>query len=66
MNLTTYRLNYSAETIPVSFENQSQISSLPMYPELSDDVIERVVNVIKLFYCVNREDVSFGVLDYKS
>lgn len=46
-------LNYSAETIPVSHENQSQILSLPMYPELSDDAIEWVVNAIKSFYSAN-------------
>jgi dTDP-4-amino-4,6-dideoxygalactose transaminase len=35
---------------PVSVEYQSQILSLPMYPELSEEAIKYVCSAIKEFY----------------
>lgn len=43
-------LNCREEDFPVSFANQSQILSLPMYPELSDEAIHKVVGAIRAFY----------------
>jgi dTDP-4-amino-4,6-dideoxygalactose transaminase len=43
-------LNQKASDFPVSFANQSEILSLPMYPELKEEAIEKVVEAIKIFY----------------
>jgi len=43
-------LNHKPSDFPVSYQYQKQILSLPMYPELSDDQIDYVVNSIKEFF----------------
>jgi len=50
-NMPAYRyLNYKSTDFPISSEYQSKILSLPMYPELSNQQIKKVVDVIKSFY----------------
>lgn len=43
-------LGYRPEVLPVAFKYQSEILSLPMYPELSQEQIEYVVETIKAFF----------------
>jgi dTDP-4-amino-4,6-dideoxygalactose transaminase len=50
-NMPAYRyLNYKPTDFPISSDYQSRILSLPMYPELSNQQIRNVVDVIKRFY----------------
>ena len=50
-NMPAYRyLNYESTDFPISSDYQSKILSLPMYPELSNQQIRNVVDVIKKFY----------------
>ncbi len=50
-NLPAYRyLGHTPEDFPVSTGLQSQILSLPMYPELTGEMIEYVADTIRLFY----------------
>lgn len=44
------RLGHSREDFPVAYRNQQQILSLPMFPELTEDQINAVVNVIRDFF----------------
>lgn len=49
--MPAYRyLGYSPEKIPVAAAYQSQILSLPMFPELSEEQIDTVCNAIREFY----------------
>ena len=43
-------LGHQASDFPVAHEFQNEILSLPMYPELTHEQIEYVVNSIKEFY----------------
>jgi dTDP-4-amino-4,6-dideoxygalactose transaminase len=43
-------LNHKPSDFPVAFQGQSEILSLPMYPELSDEQIEYTAQAIKEFY----------------
>lgn len=50
-NLAAYSyLEHSTNDFPIAEKYESQILSLPMYPELTDDKIEYVSKVIKKFY----------------
>lgn len=50
-NLRAYSyLNHSLEDFPVASAYQSQILSLPMYPELTIEMIDYVVDSIKRFF----------------
>ena len=54
-NMPAYKyLNYKKTDFPVASEYQSKILSLPMYPELTDQQINNVVDVIKDFYKSNK------------
>lgn len=44
------RLGYNSEDFPVAYQNQQQILSLPMFPELMDDQINEIVETIKDFF----------------
>ncbi len=44
------RLGHKPEDFPVGYEYQSEILSLPMYPELTEEQISYVVEKIKEFY----------------
>jgi dTDP-4-amino-4,6-dideoxygalactose transaminase len=51
-NLKAYAyLGHKAEDFPVASSFQSQILSLPIYPELKPEQIEYVASCIKSFYC---------------
>lgn len=43
-------LGHKSFEFPVAYQTQNEILSLPMYPELSSDQIEYVVNSIKKFF----------------
>ena len=43
------RLNHQPEDFPVAFKNQSQILSLPIYPELTDAQMDVVIGAIREF-----------------
>jgi dTDP-4-amino-4,6-dideoxygalactose transaminase len=43
-------LNNSHEDFPNAYENQSKILSIPIFPELSDDQMDYVVDSIKEFF----------------
>jgi dTDP-4-amino-4,6-dideoxygalactose transaminase len=43
-------LGYAPEDLPVSHQVQNEILSLPMYPELTDEMIAYVVQAIREFY----------------
>jgi dTDP-4-amino-4,6-dideoxygalactose transaminase len=43
-------LNYDRKDFPVSCEIQNKILSLPIYPELTDDMIDYICNSIAEFY----------------
>lgn len=59
-NLEAYNyLNYSPSDFPVATRYQDEILSLPIYPEMSDAMIEYVVHKIKSFY--TRIDLSDDV-----
>jgi dTDP-4-amino-4,6-dideoxygalactose transaminase len=50
-NLPAYQyLGYKPEDFPVATELQDQILSLPMYPELGEDMIAHVADSIRSFY----------------
>jgi len=50
-NLEAYGyLNYPEGSFPVATKLQSEILSLPMYPELTEEMIAYVTNQIRLFY----------------
>lgn len=44
------RLGISPEMIPVAARNQQQILSLPVFPEMTDEMIEYVVQAIRRFF----------------
>jgi len=44
-------LSYSPNEFPIAYAYQSQILSLPMYPELKEEQIKYVCEVISSFYC---------------
>ena len=53
-NLKAYEyLNYSRSDFPVASAYENKILSLPMYPELSEEMINTVAEKIKLFYSNN-------------
>lgn len=43
-------LNYSKESFPVSYANQQEILSLPLYPELSEEQIILVTGAVRDFF----------------
>lgn len=43
-------LGYTAEDLPVAHRLQSRILTLPMFPELTEEQIRRVVDTIEAFY----------------
>lgn len=50
-NMEAYKhLNYKPESFPVANNNEGQILSLPMFPELAEDKIEHVAKVIMKYY----------------
>jgi len=50
-NLPAYNyLNHSANDFPVASKYETQILSIPMYPELTEEMIEYVAEQIKEFY----------------
>jgi dTDP-4-amino-4,6-dideoxygalactose transaminase len=42
-------LGHAPEDFPVAFRHQSQILSLPIYPEMTDEIIEYVVRHVRAF-----------------
>jgi len=51
-NLPAYKyLAHTPTDFPVASRLQDAILSLPMYPELTEDMIQQVANSIKVFYC---------------
>lgn len=46
-------LNYSHDDFPIAFSYQSKILSLPMYPELTEEMIAYVAGTIRNFYLKN-------------
>lgn len=48
------RLGHKPEDFPNAYSNQQKILSLPMYPELSNDNVEFITNVIKEFFLENK------------
>ncbi len=44
------RLGVSPSDIPMASHNQSRILSLPIYPEMSEDMIEYVVGAVRSFF----------------
>lgn len=54
-NLACYKyLGYSKEDFPVATACQEEILSLPMYPELTEEMIKYVAGAIKAFYIGER------------
>jgi dTDP-4-amino-4,6-dideoxygalactose transaminase len=50
-NLPAYKnLGYTPQEFPVSTRLQSEILSIPMYPELEEDMIRYVADTIRYFY----------------
>jgi Predicted pyridoxal phosphate-dependent enzyme apparently involved in regulation of cell wall biogenesis len=48
---TSYaNLGHQPEDFPVAYENQNQILSLPMYPELTEEQIEYISDSLHKFY----------------
>jgi dTDP-4-amino-4,6-dideoxygalactose transaminase len=43
-------LGHTSANFPVAYANQSRILSLPIFPEISDEMIEYVVNQIRTFF----------------
>ncbi|MCP4664673.1 MAG: DegT/DnrJ/EryC1/StrS family aminotransferase, partial [bacterium] len=57
-NLTAYRhLGHRREDFPVASRYQDEILSLPMYPELADEMVARVAEEIRSYFAGER-DVS--------
>jgi len=49
--LKAYRyLGHKESDFPVAFRNQSTILSLPIFPEMTDEMVEYVVNTIQSFF----------------
>ncbi len=46
-------LNHSEKDFPYSYQYQSEILSLPIFPELSDDQIDYICDTIKEFYMLS-------------
>lgn len=44
------RLGHHSSDFPNAFKNQSEILSLPLYPELADSQVDRVVELINNYY----------------
>jgi dTDP-4-amino-4,6-dideoxygalactose transaminase len=50
-NMNAYKyLNHQFSDFPIASNYQSQILSLPIYPELTENQIEYIVNTIKFFF----------------
>ncbi len=50
-NLQAYRyLEHKPEDFPVASQYQNEILSLPMYPELTEEMVEYVAEKLKVFY----------------
>jgi dTDP-4-amino-4,6-dideoxygalactose transaminase len=50
--LNAYKyLSYKPEEFPIAYAYQSQILSLPMYPELNEEQIKNVCEAIQSFFC---------------
>ncbi|MEA3497005.1 MAG: DegT/DnrJ/EryC1/StrS family aminotransferase [Bacteroidota bacterium] len=50
-NLTAYKyLNYSQNDFPIATKYQNEILSLPVYPEMTNEMIEYIVKTINKFY----------------
>ena len=43
-------LNHKPTDFPNAFQNQNEILSLPIYPEMLDDAVNHVVNTLKSFF----------------
>ena len=43
-------LGHNPSDFPVAYANQSRILSLPIYPEITDEIIEFVVDQIQTFF----------------
>ncbi len=43
-------LGHKKDDFPNSYKNQSQILSLPIYPELTNEMMDRIIAAIKTFY----------------
>ncbi|MCP3930711.1 MAG: DegT/DnrJ/EryC1/StrS family aminotransferase [Bacteroidetes bacterium] len=41
--------NYSPEDFPIAYQNQSKILSIPMYPELTNEMVDEVSNSLSKF-----------------
>jgi dTDP-4-amino-4,6-dideoxygalactose transaminase len=53
--LEAYRyLGHSSKEFPVAFAHQSRILSLPIYPEMTDEMVNYIVAQIKAFYVRKR------------
>jgi dTDP-4-amino-4,6-dideoxygalactose transaminase len=60
-NLACYKyLGYLKEDFPVATAYQEQILSLPMYPELTEEMIKYVAGAIKAFYIGERNKQNSG------
>ncbi len=47
-------LGHQTSDFPVSYANSSRILSLPIFPEMTDEMIQYVANSIKAFYAAGR------------
>ena len=43
-------LGYTSENLPVASDYQNRVLALPMYPELTEDQIQHVCDLIKTFF----------------
>jgi dTDP-4-amino-4,6-dideoxygalactose transaminase len=46
-------LGYTPEDFPVAYRNQSRILSLPIYPEMSREMVDHVVDQVRGFFEVS-------------
>jgi dTDP-4-amino-4,6-dideoxygalactose transaminase len=44
-------LGHKPQNFPIAYANQSRILSLPIFPEMTDEMITNVADAIKEFYC---------------
>ena len=43
-------LGHAPKDFPVAYANQSRILSLPIFPEMTDEMVDCVVNEIRAFF----------------
>ncbi|RPJ06570.1 MAG: hypothetical protein EHM28_09835, partial [Spirochaetaceae bacterium] len=45
---------YKAQDFPVSLSNSLSVISLPIYPDLTDESVERIMRTVKAIGCAHR------------